>query len=74
MKTSFKNFRNGLSNEDMKKITGGYGGGGTCGYSVTIAGESFTDCGVSKATATGMASTWGGYWCCDSCGQSSYCG
>ena len=66
---------------------GGYGGGGTCGYKVTIKGSfddpnlppvTIIDCGVSMADAL----SWRPYaisenhfwWCCDSCGSSSYCG
>ncbi|MHA7131779.1 hypothetical protein [Algoriphagus namhaensis] len=59
-----------LERSQMKKITGGYGSSGTCGF-ITADGSSF--CGVSKSVAISNAGQ-GGNWCCDSCGSSSYCG
>lgn len=58
-----------LSPNEMKAI-----GGGACGYSVTIGGESFIDCNVTGSIAQSMVATHGGNWCCASCGISSYCG
>ena len=66
--------RNLLSSESMSSIRGGrmalQNGTGTCGFK-TLTGT--VGCGVSKAVALFMIEE-GGYWCCDSCGSSSYCG
>ncbi len=43
---------------------------GTCGWLST---SGTYQCGVSKAEAQFMAEG-GGWWCCDSCSQTSYCG
>jgi hypothetical protein len=59
-----------LGRSQMKKITGGYGTSGTCGYR-TSSGISF--CGVNRSVAMTNAGS-GGNWCCDSCGSTSYCG
>jgi natural product precursor len=72
----FKNSENLLSNEQMKSVKGGTG---TCGYSVTmydeVSNQSWTEvvCGVRKSEALGAVMAYGGNWCCDSCGTSSYC-
>jgi natural product precursor len=67
MKSKFGNFSGKLSREEMKTVVGG----GTCGWS----GGGQHDCNVSKAEALHMSSSHpDGYWCCDSCNTSSYCG
>ncbi|WP_083836489.1 hypothetical protein [Nitritalea halalkaliphila] len=59
-----------LGRSQMKKITGGYGTSGTCGWS-GMGGF----CGINKATAQALASQYPGTrWCCDSCGTTGYCG
>ena len=58
-----------LSPNEMKAI-----GGGACGYRVVIGGEEFINCNVSQSIARDVAASWGGNWCCSSCGGSSYCG
>lgn len=72
MKIKVKNFENLLSQDEMKTVVGGYGGG-TCGWD----GGSYSSgpyCGYPKSYVTYWASIYGGHWCCDSCGSSSYCG
>ncbi len=69
--TKFEKFSNALgrlSTDEMKNVKGG-----ACGYSVTINGVSIVDCNVSQSVAQNTASSWGGNWCCSSCGGSSYC-
>jgi natural product precursor len=66
MKSKFEKFSGKLSREEMKTVVGG----GTCGYKSSTG---TVDCGVSKEEAQFMVEE-GGYWCCDSCGSSSYCG
>ncbi|MGN0048442.1 MAG: TIGR04149 family rSAM-modified RiPP [Bacteroides sp.] len=56
-----------LSKEQLRSIKGG---SGTCGY---ISPSGTVECNVSKEQAQFMA-TEGGYWCCDSCYLTSYCG
>ena len=76
---NFSNFKNSsslLSKEQMKNVKGG----GTCGYfywgTDEVSTDQFpvSDCGVSKSQAMGLAGANGGWWCCDSCGTTSYCG
>ena len=71
MKKKFMNFLEKLSHDEMRTITGGYGTG-NCGWS----GGSGWDggCDYDQATAMDFQATWGGYWCCESCGSTSYCG
>ncbi len=64
-KVSFKNVKAMLSKDEMRQIKGG---SGTCGVKLT-GGSVY--CGLSKSTAVHAASTYGGYWCCDSC--RNYC-
>jgi hypothetical protein len=61
-----------LSKEEMKNITGGCGFIGTF---VDEAGGTYVArvCNVSKKEALRGAMMGGGYWCCDSCGNTSYC-
>ncbi len=59
-----------LGRSQMKKITGGYGSSGTCGWKHPNGG-SF--CGISYSAAMSNFNQYGGNWCCDSCGSSSYC-
>ena len=67
---------NFLSEAEMMRVTGGYSSGcmsftfGTCGWN----GPSACMCGVDKSTAQQYADWYGGNWCCDSCGSTSYCG
>ena len=71
--------RNLLSNESMSIIRGGRkvqrlpdSNTGTCGYKTDYG---IIQCNVSKAEALFMVENGDlGYWCCDSCAQSSYCG
>lgn len=56
-----------LNKKEMRAIKGGFG---TCGYK-SPTGK--VECNVTKRQAMFMA-TQDGYWCCDSCGSSSYCG
>jgi hypothetical protein len=60
--------RNLLSIESMSTIRGG--SVGTCGF-WSSSGE--IACNVSMDDAL-AAVAGGGYWCCDSCASSSYCG
>ena len=74
-KISLKGISEILSEKELKNVMGGcspYDGfhGGTCGWH----GQGSTICGVSKGVALDYYSTFGGNWCCDSCGSSSYCG
>jgi natural product precursor len=59
-----------LSHEELVNFRGG-SGSGTCGWNG--GGVSAPVCGISKDNATALQSTYGGYWCCDSCGSASYC-
>ncbi|MDE6215721.1 TIGR04149 family rSAM-modified RiPP [Bacteroides sp.] len=56
-----------INKKQMRAIKGG---SGTCGYKSPTG---TVECGVSKKHAQFMA-TPDGYWCCDSCASSSYCG
>ena len=75
-KIVFKKLSKVLSENEMKRITGGYGSGsdchqyshGTCGYN----GPLGCFCGIDKASALSLLYA-GGNWCCDNCGSSSYC-
>jgi len=69
-----------LTKKAQKLILGGYGeagygiifAAGTCGWD---GGGSYKPiCGISKTAATALQSSYGGYWCCDSCSSTSYCG
>jgi len=62
----FKNSNSVLRKDQMKDIKGG----GTCGFKSSTG---TVGCNVSKAGALHMVAD-GGYWCCESCGISSYCG
>jgi natural product precursor len=66
-----KNFdslkKNALSKEQMGAVKGGVG---TCGY---LSPSGTVGCGVYKHQAQHMA-TADGYWCCDSCHLTKYCG
>ena len=68
--------RNLLSMELMSKTMGGRAdawdprGDGTCGFKTNTG---WVECGVAKEVALAMIED-GGYWCCDSCGSSTYCG
>ncbi len=50
--------------------------GGTCGFRVPAQNgySGYIDCNVSKEEALAWVNEYGGNWCCDSCGSSSYCG
>lgn len=64
--------RNKLSSFDMSKIKGGsLTPVGTCGY---ISSDGDVECNISREYALFMHEWAGGYWCCDSCSQTSYCG
>ena len=71
--------RNLLSMELMSKTMGGRmaavaewdpRGDGTCGYKSSYG---TVECGVTKEIAIANSAN-GGWWCCDSCASSSYCG
>lgn len=59
-----------LSSESMSLIKAGYPTG-TCGY---INEDGRSECNVSKSFALYMHEWGGGYWCCDSCAETFYCG
>lgn len=67
--SNFKNSKNLLNAEQMKRVSGG--GTGTCGFWNPDTGSS--GCKMSKAEALFMRDGTG-YWCCDSCDETSYCG
>ena len=75
---NFKNSKNLLNAEQMKRVSGG----GSCGVMVELRiseedGRTFTyiRCGISKEDALSFRGTGSNFhWCCDSCGISSYCG
>lgn len=78
--SDFKKSENLLTKEQMKNVKGG---SGTCGYMVTIPASyddptmgyvTLIDCNVSKRDALSMVSLGSGWWCCDSCSTTSYCG
>jgi len=61
-------FLDTLSRDEMRTITGGYG----CGWS---GGGSYApDCDLSQGDAMALQAEFGGYWCCESCGTTYYCG
>lgn len=58
-----------LDKNQMRAIKGGHG---TCGY-LTSSGT--YNCGVTKDQALHMTMNGtDGYWCCDSCAATRYCG
>jgi hypothetical protein len=65
-----------LSAEELKHVKGGTGG--TCGFirpgSTEGVNNPVVNCSVSKEYALSQVSQYGGNWCCESCGSSSYCG
>jgi hypothetical protein len=70
-----------LRNEELLNLKGGVqdpiGGPGTCGYNVWAYGHWAAECNVNYATVQRIIQVWGAenvWWCCDSCGSSSYCG
>ena len=80
---------NVLSNAQMKLVVAGYGDGdgygggivvwvcpvgntGTCGWRSSVPGEACRCC-VSKSYAESLQRTFGGWYCCDSCGSTAYC-
>ncbi|MDX9845494.1 MAG: rSAM-modified peptide [Tenuifilaceae bacterium] len=72
--SDFKNSKDLLSQEQMKRVIGG---SGTCGYAGPVVnGKRTVICGVSKEAALFMFDGGGdgSNWCCDSCGTSTYCG
>lgn len=77
--SEFKNSNSLLSKEQMRSVKGGQQQG-TCGFFYMGTDEVSTQqfpvsrCGVSKSVAMNMATHFGGRWCCDSCGSTSYCG
>ena len=74
---SLRNVSDILSDSELKRVVAGYGynGGclpftsGTCGWK----GPDGCMCGVSRDTALSYFYSYGGNWCCDSCGSSTYC-
>lgn len=66
-----------LSEKEMKNVMGG-SGTGTCGWSGNPNAYfeilTFPQCGLSKEEALRYFNDFGGNWCCDSCGSSTYCG
>lgn len=66
-----------LSAEETKLLKGGVEeeGGGSCGYTYTNStGGTVTFCATNRAFAKSTAEANGGWWCCDSCSTTSYCG
>ena len=77
-----------LTKAQMKGYRGGYIGGGYGGYNIdfgscgwgkkiTLAnGETFWSkkCWISKETAKDYQEVFGGWWCCDHCSTTEYCG
>lgn len=65
---SLKQNRVILSKQQMKEVKGGTG---SCGFKNS---NGVTRCHLSKAEALHMYDGKdGSYWCCDSCGSTSYC-
>jgi hypothetical protein len=64
--------------KELLNLKGGeIGGPGTCGYNVFAYGHWNAECGVNQETVNRVIQVWGSenvWWCCDSCGSSSYCG
>lgn len=80
MNTLKMNFGEVLTREQMRNVLGGYipEEQGTCGYILIGVNYNYSQCNVSKSTAKSQAEAADGYthgyWCCDSCGSTSYCG
>ena len=76
MKITIDGLKKVLGPKELKNIKGGSGCGnlglGTCGY--RSGDGSFCACGIPQAEAQAEASLYNGYWCCDSCGSTGYCG
>ena len=77
-KFSMRKASNFLSEAEMKRVTGGYGdrecvqyGIGTCGWADDDTG--YCICGMPKEVVLDYVNHNGGWWCCDSCGSSTYC-
>lgn len=60
-----------LTKSQMRNIKGGVKTG-NCGYHNTTTDT--VHCNISKEEALSGVKDGNGYWCCDSCGSSSYCG
>lgn len=72
---NFKNSKNLLNAEQMKRVNGGQRDG-TCGFVSYDERGNFRaqGCGISKADVMReLSEGHGGYWCCDSCGSTFYC-
>ena len=70
-KINLKGISEILSEKELKNVMGGSGTtSGTCGWHY----GSYTMCGWDKSTVLSYYNSYGGNWCCDSCGSSSYCG
>jgi hypothetical protein len=62
-----------MKNEELITLRGGdYGDLGTCNYS-GVSGVAAEMCGYPRSWVELWANTYGGHWCCDSCGQTNYC-
>ncbi|MBN3584794.1 TIGR04149 family rSAM-modified RiPP [Algoriphagus aestuarii] len=65
-----------IERSQMAAIYGGSGGSGTgtCGYQDP---SGYTVCNLTMSQAMSYQATYGGYYCCDSCGgnggSASYC-
>ena len=59
-----------LSNDELISLKGGIEY--TCNYS-GVPGVWSEMCGYSRSWVEYWATTYGGIWCCDSCGQTTYC-
>ena len=68
---SFKELKekNLLTRVEQNNLRGGYPTG-TCGY---LGSDGSHECGVNKGYALFMHDWLGGWWCCDSCPETSYC-
>ena len=77
---SLKSLRETLSANELKNILGGSTTHsdlfpGTCGWRGESAdGVPVGECNVSKGHAIEMSSLFEGWWCCDSCSSTGYCG
>ena len=60
---------NRLIESEMSVLYGGFDPG-TCGY---LHPSGHRDCNISKDDALDLLAAYGGNWCCDSCGSSTYC-
>ncbi len=58
-----------IKNEELVNLRGGYGSG-TCAWegSSEYAGQ----CNVTRYEAEYWSNTYGGHWCCDSCGSATW--